>query len=630
MIFMKEIFHNFYRYTLRVARYVSRIITSSHYQITPLIIAFLFVTTNVNAAYLKDVPVTLTQPNGDTLHCFASGDEFYNFLHDENGYTIIQNTQGYYMYAIYDGDNIVSSNFIAGTVNPSQVGLQPNITISSSEYQKRRAQWFSYEDIMRSKSSTRNQGKLNNLVVFIRFADEQDITKTFSSVENMYNNQTQGYNSMINYFYTTSYGKLTVQSHFFPEPEGEQIISYQDEHPRSYYMPYNESTNPNGYSIDDYEDRVEREHVLLRKAIEYIADVVPADLDIDYNNDGLVDNVCFVVRGNVATWSVLLWPHRWFLFSEEVYIHGKRVWDYNFMLINSLSYFNTAVLSHEMQHTFGFPDLYHYYFGKDLVPCGVWDVMESNSNPPQQSGAYMKWKYGNWLDEPLEIQPGTYTLNSVGSGISPVSYKIPSSNPKQFFVLEFRNKNNLFDKVPGTGLLIYRINTTWNGNAGYNPENNVFDEVYIFRPGGNSPISNGSILQAHFGVNGRDSFDEFTDPSPFLTNGTYVTDLSISDIIIMDDQVSFTYHKLLRINDNNISNSNISIQPNPATQYFEILLSPSYVTSNGITAQIYDVQGLLLKTEQLYDEKTRIDISNFVKGFYIVKIGKEAKKLIIK
>jgi len=37
-----------------------------------------------------------------------------------------------------------------------------------------------------------------------------------------------------------------------------------------------------------------------------------------------------------------------------------------------------------------------------------------------------------------------------------------------------------------------------------------------------------------------------------------------------------------------------------------------------------------MKTEILYHEKTRIDISNFVKGFYIVKIGKEAKKLIIR
>ena len=53
-----------------------------------------------HAAYLKDVPMTLTQPDGTILHCFASGDEYFNYLHDANGYTIMQHPKtGYYVYA---------------------------------------------------------------------------------------------------------------------------------------------------------------------------------------------------------------------------------------------------------------------------------------------------------------------------------------------------------------------------------------------------------------------------------------------------------------------------------------------------------------------------------------------------
>ena len=37
---------------------------------------------SVHAAYLRDVPITLTQRDGSVLHCFASGDEFFNYLHD--------------------------------------------------------------------------------------------------------------------------------------------------------------------------------------------------------------------------------------------------------------------------------------------------------------------------------------------------------------------------------------------------------------------------------------------------------------------------------------------------------------------------------------------------------------------
>jgi len=115
------------------------IISSSHHHILTLFIAFFFSITGVFAAYLKDVPTRLVQPNGDTLRCYASGDEFYNYFHDEAGFTIIINDAGYYMYAKYEGDQIIPSQFMAGTVNPAEVGLQPNVTISTHEYQARRA-----------------------------------------------------------------------------------------------------------------------------------------------------------------------------------------------------------------------------------------------------------------------------------------------------------------------------------------------------------------------------------------------------------------------------------------------------------------------------------------------------------
>jgi hypothetical protein len=253
--------------------------------------------------------------------------------------------------------------------------------------------------------------------------------------------------------------------------------------------------------------------------------------------------------------------------------------------------------------------------------------MESNPNPPQQSGAYMKWKYGNWLNEPVIIQPGEYTLNSVGSGISPVSYKIPSHHPKQFFVMEFRNRTDLFDKVYGTGLVIYRINTEFDGNAGFNGDD-VLDEVYVFRPDGTTTI-NGSIGVAHFGVNDRMSFDYTTNPYPFLADGTIVTNLSIADITITDNQVTFTYSKEVGINENEMKNFSFLVYPNPANGYVEIVLSSESNTNEPI-AQIFDIQGLLVKTVYLNNEKTSIDVSTIAKGFYIIKIGNESKKLIIK
>ncbi|MFV0590446.1 MAG: hypothetical protein ACK5M7_03600 [Draconibacterium sp.] len=53
-----------------------------------LLILFLGVETQLHAAWLENVPVTVTQPSGAIIHCFASGDEYYNWLHDANNFTI--------------------------------------------------------------------------------------------------------------------------------------------------------------------------------------------------------------------------------------------------------------------------------------------------------------------------------------------------------------------------------------------------------------------------------------------------------------------------------------------------------------------------------------------------------------
>ena len=42
------------------------------------------------SAFLKDVPVKLTQPDGSVLECFVTGDEFYGRMHDSNNYTIVK------------------------------------------------------------------------------------------------------------------------------------------------------------------------------------------------------------------------------------------------------------------------------------------------------------------------------------------------------------------------------------------------------------------------------------------------------------------------------------------------------------------------------------------------------------
>ena len=495
------------------------------------------------AAYFENVPQTRVQPNGDTLHCFATGDEFFHRLHDADGYTIVLDpATGYYVYADKVHDELVPTTYVAGRTNPAEMGLTPGLSISAQQWYARRAHW---NEPVRARATTRdgevNHGHINNIVIFIRFADDDEFTNSFSDVDHMFNDSTVGYSSMNNYFKAATYNQLTITSTFYPAPEGNTILSYQDSYPRSYFEPYS-STNPNGYSDGEQADR---EHQLLARAVDAVADQIPEDLDIDYDNDGYVDNVVFVVRGNVGNWNDLLWPHRWSLWAASAYIHEKRVWDFNLQLADASSYFNTSVLCHEMNHSLGAPDLYHYYEGTDLAAVYTWDLMHQNTNPPQHMGAYMKYRYGNWIDNIPEItECGTYTLHSLGSSATNNCYKIASPNSNEFFVLEYRNLTDPFEgTLPSSGLLVYRINTSFYGNASYNGVD-VFDEVYIFRPGGTTTV-NGNVYQAALGADlGRTEMNTSTNPCPFLTDGTIVgaNVFSIQDVTATGGEtITFTF-----------------------------------------------------------------------------------------
>ena len=348
------------------------------------------------AAYLRNVPVHVNQPDGTVLSCLASGDEFYNWLHDKDGYTIVRNSAtGFLVYADKVDGRLVPTEFIAGRTDIrtlAQAGLKARLL----DDQKPKEMRISAEapPVVNAPQT----GTINNLVVYVRFSDQTDFTQAFVDVTALsFNSTATGADSMRNYYAEASYSQLTVSSTFYPGSTP-GVHSYQDAHPRAYYMPYDATTNPGGYNGEG--ERTTREHTLLRNAVNAIAAEVPAGLAIDADNDGSVDNICFIVSGEPTAWSTLLWPHQWSLYTAPyAYINGKLVWTYNFQMETRL---DVGVLCHEMFHSLGAPDLYHYS-SDGLEPVWAWDLMEWNLDPPEHMGAYMKWKYGHWIASIPEI-----------------------------------------------------------------------------------------------------------------------------------------------------------------------------------------------------------------------------------
>jgi len=536
---------------------------------------------SLSAAYLENVPQEITQPDGTSFQCFATGDEYYNWLHDSERYTIIRNKEtGYFVYADLVNDELVPTTLLPSIHNPSTAGLRPKLNISASKVAEMRKTKFHIPKL-KSFNGTNSTGNLNNIVIFIRFSDQSEYTSQLSAYDNDFNGTNMV--SMYEYFREVSGDQLTIDTHFFPETGGSTVVSFQDSHARSYYETYDETTNTDGYQGDN--ERKSREHALLKNATEAVKATIEATgLDFDLDNDGFIDNVAYIIQGNTEGWAELLWPHMWALYSVDVRISGARVWNYNFQLSQA---FGVSVLCHEMFHSLGAPDLYRYD-NDDITPVGPWDIMASNRTPPQHMSAYMKMRYGKWFSSIPEItSEGSYTLSPLSSNPFE-AYKISSPNSSEFFVIEYRKAEGRFESsLPGNGLIIHRINASLNGNADGPP-----DEIYIYRPNGTTTVD-GSIWSAHYSSNvGRTEINDATNPSSFLMDGS-LGGLNISNIGSAGTTISF-----------DVSFTTISFNP-PRS-----LTATSGIDYIDLNWDLPEDGGATLNTVKIYRNSTLLDVLN--------------------
>ena len=206
------------------------------------------------AAPLSDVPVTVTQPDGQVLNLFASGDEYYNWLHDERGYTILQHpSTGYYVFADLVDGVLVPTLHVVGRVNPALVGLVPGLNFPAQTIGALR---LAARDRMQQGAPVYPDaptiGTIANLVIFVRFSGEAEFTNPLANYTNMFDSSTAGVNSMRNYFQEASYTALTVGSNFYPTPSG-SVISYQDGNPRAITSPTTLPPTPGAMSTTPIE-----------------------------------------------------------------------------------------------------------------------------------------------------------------------------------------------------------------------------------------------------------------------------------------------------------------------------------------------------------------------------------------
>ena len=477
--------------------------------------------------------------------------------------------------------------------------------------------------------------ELTNLVVFVRFADDAEINHSFAAIDTMFNGRTPGYLSVYNFYDVMTYGKIHYNTIYTNNIQNGVIVSYQDEHPRGYFEPYS-SWNPIGYTEPNPFMGVSmREAQLLGRIVSYVDSLhlVDADVSLDGNGDGLLDNLSVIVKGGTGEWASILWPHMEFFpydsLDYEPKINGLKINTFNFEFEGAgSSLFSAHVFRHEMGHSLNLPDLYHYLNYSYVSPAGSWDMMCSNYQPNQIAAIY-KNKILHVADDPIEItEDGDYTLLSVGSSPSQNCYYIKSHiDPTQWYVLEYRNKTDLFEEgIPGSGMIIARWNDTvtldYNGmfaNAFFDFYNQAH-QYWIFRPGSEIDTVNGWISEAFFSqVLGSTSFGPTTDPHPYLTDGTAETSFEITDIYDHGDHLTFHVHFFdTGIEDYQLA-GNVRVYPNPATDVINVQCTMNNELWGG-DLQLLDVYGKLLQIVPITSETTPINVADLASGIYFVRV----------
>ncbi len=527
-----------------------------------MIIAMLTVTSSIYAIPAAPKAVKIQQPDGSWTTIKLHGDEWLNFNTTEDGYSIVKNKDGYYVYAqlkegaleptkIVAHDVSLRSETEKDFVNKLEKYQRPDMNtellqmkqlIEQQEAQKR----SSRRNIRRAAEY--DYSNFKGLIILVQYNDKSFSRDDYKTIitdmvnkENYSGFDSEQYTGSVHdYFSDNSLGKFKPQFDVY----GPVTIDY------SQY-------DANGTSG-------------ARKLINAAVDAADASInfkDYDRDNDGFVDLIYFIFAGNGANYggndSRLFWPHRSFVISTNGYYVTKdqvKLWDYASSTElkgytaepSTIKIDGIGTICHEFSHVLGLPDFYDTDYetnGTSNHPDD-WSIMAggsyfNDSRTPVGYSLYERWSVG-FCNTPEEITTNNYTLNPLH--LEQQGYKLSTPNSYEYFLFENRQQDMFkWDEyLPGTGLLVTRVesegSSKWNSNkVNCDASHNYYELV---RANGAHKDSHGNYFSSSsdvFPANGKTSLSNYSSPANLLTWDKKENSLSITDIKLNSSNGTITF-----------------------------------------------------------------------------------------
>lgn len=438
-------------------------------------------------------PIRVTQPDGSIVTIQLHGDEWLHFTTTTDGYTVVNDERGYYVYAQLQDGKLLPTNVIAHDADGRDVNetdylshvkkyLTPQMDETTAET-KKKVRAMQRQALQKRKDARYDYSKFRGLIILVEFNDRQFSRSDYKDL----------INDMVN---KENYTGFTDTDGKFQAYTG-SVRDYFHDNSNGVFNPEFDIVGP--VTVDySQEDGNKYSYSIMKAAVQAADSLVDYSL-YDRDNDGTMDMVYFIVAGTPSSSDPdhpnRLWPHR----SVIRNLNRDGVWIGDYACSTEFIYGEKnnmldgiGTFCHEFSHVLGLPDFYDTDgegSGGQSPHPGDWSVMAGGNHnnyarTPCAYSLYERTALGFATPTVIEAE-GHYTLEQIGT--SNTGYRIDSPVEGEYFLLENRQKDYKWDKyLPGSGLLVFRVDlsdmTPWNNNSvNDNPERMYYE---LLRAGG--------------------------------------------------------------------------------------------------------------------------------------------------
>jgi len=407
------------------------------------------------------------QPDGTSVMLELHGDEFYHFTTTVDGYTVLQTEQGAYVYARVENNQLVPTGVLAHDASERTAseltllaGLSKNLTDGEAISRSKIAR-ASRDHANQAPARAFDQSKFRGLIILIEFSDVK-----FSR-------------SDIKDLYTRMCGERNYQGYTNEDGSYNYYGSLFDGSVRDYFNAQSGGRfDPEFDVFGIYTTTYKATQCQANSRAIFQAALRALNSEIDYSmydgdNDGVVDNVCFVVAGwgshVVGNNSGLLWPH------ESKQLMSSKLDGKSFNLYSCSTEMlggegqvlleGIGTFCHEFSHVLGLMDHYDTDYaqgGGQSHDPGEWDVMAGGADhnygrTPVGHSIFERFSLG-WANPVVINATGSYTLEPLNE--SNQGYIIRSPKAKEYFIIDNRQKTGWDRFMPGHGMIVMRADSS--------------------------------------------------------------------------------------------------------------------------------------------------------------------------